>query len=323
MEARRRRRPGWLRILFGAGLLGLLLAWVDWERSAEILGGAQLSFVAAATLAVVAGMVFSSWKWLLLLRANQIPLRARSALECYWIGNFFSNYLPTNVGGDVVRYALLRKFGRPAEVAASLLVERLMGFLVLVGLVALALFARPAYYAIHGLQVVLWLAVAGAGIAIAVLLTAGRPVLRATERWAEGGDGLIGRWLPRVRSLAAAVETYRRRPRTLALAVLLSVGFYAVLIGFHYLVLRAVGIDLGLLEVAFLAPVIPFVSLLPVSLNAIGLAEGAFVLFYHQAGVSTEAALAAAILRRLILLGVSLIGGALWLMHGRVQLTRT
>ena len=161
-EASGRRRPRLLRILFAAGLLGLLLAWVDWRDSAEILWEAQLSLVAAATVAVVTGMVLSTWKWLLLLRANQIPLRGTAALECYWIGNFFSNYLPTNVGGDVVRYALLRHFGRPAQVAASLLVERLTGFLVLVALVTLALWARPAYYAIHVLQAVLWLAVGGA-----------------------------------------------------------------------------------------------------------------------------------------------------------------
>jgi hypothetical protein len=71
--------------------------------------------------------------------------------------------------------------------------------------------------------------------------------------------------------------------------------------------------DISLLEVVFIAPLIILVSLVPISVNALGIAEGAFVLFYTQAGLAPEEALAAAVLRRVLTLGYSLGGGVIWL----------
>ena len=56
---------------------------------------------------------------------------------------------------------------------------------------------------------------------------------------------------------------------------------------------------------------IPLVSLLPLTLDGIGVVEGAFVLFYAAAGAPPEAALAAAMLRRPGTLAVSTVGGPL------------
>jgi uncharacterized membrane protein YbhN (UPF0104 family) len=58
------------------------------------------------------------------------------------------------------------------------------------------------------------------------------------------------------------------------------------------------------------------VSLLPVSANGLGLTEGAFLLFYTQMGVPADQAFAAALLRRLVTVFMSLPGGLLWLSSG-------
>ena len=59
--------------------------------------------------------------------ARPIHLAYVAAAQLYWIGSFFSNFLPTGVGGDAVRLMLtLRTDGR-GPVAASILVERLSG----------------------------------------------------------------------------------------------------------------------------------------------------------------------------------------------------
>jgi uncharacterized membrane protein YbhN (UPF0104 family) len=97
-----------------------------------------------------------------------------------------------------------------------------------------------------------------------------------------------------------------------AVAVLYSLPFYAAVILAQYLTLRAVGAPVGLVEVILGAPLVCAVTLLPVTVNGLFLAEGAFVLIYASVGVAPETALAAAILRRLVDLANSGFGGLLW-----------
>ena len=64
----------------------------------------------------------------------------------------------------------------------------------------------------------------------------------------------------------------------------------------------------------------PLLSLVPISLNGIGLAEGVFVAVYGVVGVLPDAALAAALLRRLVDLLDSAVGGLFWLIERRIPI---
>ena len=60
------------------------------------------------------------------------------------------------------------------------------------------------------------------------------------------------------------------------------------------------------------APVVLAVGLLPLSINGIGTIELTFVVLFGELGVPGHVALAIALLRRLVLLLLSLIGGMLY-----------
>jgi uncharacterized membrane protein YbhN (UPF0104 family) len=90
-------------------------------------------------------------KWSLLLRVQGMRPGFGAALEACWTGSFVSNYLPSNVSGDVVRLIVLRTEGRRPEIASSILVERLTGLVVLVALAAGALALRPGHFDDFGL----------------------------------------------------------------------------------------------------------------------------------------------------------------------------
>jgi uncharacterized protein (TIRG00374 family) len=233
-------------------------------------------------------------------------------LQYYWIGSFFSNLLLSTVGGDVVRLGLMYKHARLTIVAASIVVERASGLLILLGLAALGLFMRPQYYTSGGLLATLWVLVAGLSGTLGLALFLGsrvgrwfRPVLEF-HRW-------TARLIHELSKTAQAIEYYRGQVAPIALTLALSVLFYIEVILFDYVVILSVAGDISLLEVVFIAPLIILVSLVPISVNALGIAEGAFVLFYTQAGLAPEEALAAAVLRRVLVLGYSLGGGVIWL----------
>ena len=96
-------------------------------------------------------------------------------------------------------------------------------------------------------------------------------------------------------------------------AIAWSVPFYGAMMLAQYFMLRAVGADPGVFSVVLGAPLVSLCRMTPVTINGLFLAEGAFVLVYASAGVPPEVALAAAIVRRLVDLANSGLGGGMWL----------
>ena len=87
-------------------------------------------------------MFISALKWWLLLRAAEQPVAYLWTVRTYLVGQFFSNFLPTSIGGDAVRvFRLNQLVGRLGLAIASVFVERITGFLALtiIGWVALGL----------------------------------------------------------------------------------------------------------------------------------------------------------------------------------------
>jgi uncharacterized protein (TIRG00374 family) len=306
----------WVKLAIGVGLLAALAVTMDWREIGVALARADILTLAAATFVLGLNMPISSFKWGLLLQAQGIRPGQLAMLRAYWIGSFAGNYLPGNVGGDVVRAVVIGCRDRLAEVVSSIVVERLTGLLMLLLLAAACLLAAPAPFAAVGLLVPLWLLVLGllatlAGMALATLFA--EPLL---ARFASRA-GLAGRVAGKALKLSRAAGRYQRRPRLLLATVLVSAVFYLILVLFQLLVLKAVGAPVGLAQVALIAPMIPLVGMLPIAPNGLGLVEVAFTVLYNQLGVPEEIAFAAALLRRAIAVLVSLVGGLFWLAEPR------
>ena len=116
----------------------------------------------------------------------------------------------------------------------------------------------------------------------------------------------------RVEAAADAVRAYAGEPGLIAWALLISMAANGLSIVNIYLYAVAVGADVQLAEAAVVAPVVLAVGLLPISINGLGTIELTFVLLLGLMGVDADVALAVAILRRLVLLGQSLVGGVLY-----------
>jgi uncharacterized protein (TIRG00374 family) len=302
----------WAKSAVAAGFIALVLSFVDWRESLLLLGNLWPAPVLFALVLVTLGLTLSTLKWQVLLAVHAVRLPFLRFLGYYWIGSFFSNLLLSTVGGDVVRLALMYKHARPTIVAATIVVERASGLLILLCLAALGLLMRPQYYMIGGLLPTLWLLVVGLSGVLGLALVLGSKVGRWIRSLLEL-HRFTARPVHELSKTAHAIEYYRGQIRPITLTFLLSILFYIEVILFDYSVILAVGGDIALVEVIFIAPLIALVSLVPISVNALGIAEGAFVLFYTQAGLGPEEALAAALLRRMLVVCYSLVGGVIWL----------
>ena len=100
---------------------------------------ASLPWLVAALALYFLMVLASAWRWGLLLHAQGVHMRARALTESFLVATFFNNFLPSNIGGDVVRIADTAKPARSRTLAASIvLVDRGIGLLGLVLLAAVA-----------------------------------------------------------------------------------------------------------------------------------------------------------------------------------------
>jgi hypothetical protein len=271
--------------LLGLGLMIVLLARQGWQ---EIL--IALRQVSAWDLALALGLTLLSrlcvvGRWHVLLRSGGVPIPLRYSTGLTFTGLFASNFLPTTIGGDVLRMAGAMQMGYNRAVClASIAADRLVGmagmFMVLpFGLVPLAGTLTAAQAS-----------------ALPVLSRVGGPYL-----W-ERGKGFLKRTLD-------ALRVWLRKPAALAASFGFTCGHMLCTFLSLSILLRAMGEQVPFFLIAGLWSVAYFVTLIPVSINGYGVQELSLVwLFTNVAGVSLTDSLLLALLMRVLTVTASLPG---------------
>jgi uncharacterized protein (TIRG00374 family) len=325
-----RARPGFLKtrlarvalqVALSVGLIAAVLWQADLHRIGNALRDTSPAWFGAAIGINIVATAIMSLRWYLLLRA-----RGRRDPGLWWLFETYSialllgQILPTAVGGDAVRAIdLSRRTGARAEAVSSVLVDRVVGLAALGVLAACGALAggtgigRGTAIAL-GLGVVLATALA----AVALFSLRLRPLLR---RFAPLARRL--RLEAPLRALYHALHAYRGHPGALALVFVLGViaqGMRAISIWF-----LAQGMDLGLgfASLLVLCPILFLVTIVPVSLNGIGLREATFVVVLRGADVGREDAFALGLAFFAVgvitgaLGGLALLRRAMWAHRGR------
>src|SRR5207247_1535821 len=122
-----------VKIAVSAALLALLFSRIDVDRLWAGARNASLSWLAVALLLYLANVLAGIWRWWLLLDAQSVQVAPRTLLGSMLVALFFNNFLPSNIGGDVIR---IRDTAGPAGsttlATAVVLVDRALGFMGLV-----------------------------------------------------------------------------------------------------------------------------------------------------------------------------------------------
>ncbi len=263
------------RIALSCALIALLLAWAEPANVIGILKAIPLWCWISAFLLHLFSQIVSAFRWHAVSLGMGIDGTAKAFLGVYFIGMFFNLFLPTSIGGDVVKAVMIGKGGRTALSATSVLADRLLGILAMFLLGACALCARPDLLG-EPLRTLL-LGTGSASLAI-VLFT---PLLHSWVRsrlptLAERTSWLLGVW---------------RNPRRLAEAFGLSLVVQLAGIGILPILGKGIGIDVAPLVYYIIFPFIALATFLPLSINGIGIREGGFISLLAQYHVPSEAAL--------------------------------
>jgi glycosyltransferase 2 family protein len=299
-------------VLFRSGLIAYLLTRVDVANVGAAVRAANYAYLAVALLLYAGAVASGGLKWYIILRAQGIDIPFTALLAYTLEGVFFNNFLPANVGGDVMRgYGLARHTDRAAEAAVSVVVDRVVGliaFMTAAFISAVVVVFFTGQRQLMGTVLASGLGMAAlAGLFAAVLSRRVRALVEPLfkNRW-------LARLQPTYHRLSDALSAYRFKFGRLVLAFGVSLGTLILSNFANYLVAEALGGGVSLLHIFLFNPLIAFVLLIPVSVGGLGLNQGAFVFFYGLVGVDKQIALPISLVMQIIIYITSLPGGFLW-----------
>jgi uncharacterized protein (TIRG00374 family) len=305
-----------LRVLRIAVSCALLLWVLEQAHPREIgakLAAANFWWLVAAFAVNSAGNVLGAWRWQLLLRSQGRRIPILQLTGSYFVGLFFNMFLPSTIGGDVVRATSAKKSGGGTltENLTVVLVERLIGLQATLALGGIAAVTGVAGSIDPRLPFLLLglLLLALAGLVLALNAAVRGLILRLARRVpTEFVRHTVGKML-------AAFELFSRAHGTLLANFVLSLGFQLLLIVHFWLVQFAFGQTLPFSTYVAVVPVVFCVMLLPISINGVGVRESTFVWFLSRAGMDAPTATALSLSSFAIALAQGVLGSLVHLVR--------
>ena len=299
-------------------MLAILFSKIDAGRLWATAKRASLVWLAAALSVYLVNVMASIWRWRLLLDAQEVDVPARTLLGSFLVALFFNNFLPSNIGGDVIR---IRDTARPAgsKTLATIVVltDRVIGLMGLVLVAALGA-TMAAAAAGHG-PAPIWPTWLWVGFLIATALSA--PVVLAPA-----GVGRIlqpltvfhPEWVGgRIEHVTAALARFRDRPAALASCFGGAVFVQTATVTFYVAVAYALAIHVTAWDLAVIVPISFIVQILPVSVNGFGVREATFSFYFTRLGLPIESALLVSLTGTALIMLFSLSGAAVYVARGR------
>ncbi|NIA72336.1 flippase-like domain-containing protein [Pelagibius litoralis] len=300
------------KLLVSLILLAAIARSIDLSAVGTLLLALSPLAAVAAVLSLVGIAVVSALRWWLVMGAIGTPQPLGRVLGLMFVGSFFTQMLPTSVGGDAVRIWQLSRHGVAMDRAfIGVMLERISGLLALVLMVVGGVFWLGEGLSPAALQYILLasLPVLLAGLFLLCCLDRLPPSLQARP--------LIGGGLRLLAAMAADTRRVLLAPGLSLLLLLLSAAAQVFSILAFFFLARGLGLDLGLPAVLAVVPAIILITFLPISFAGWGVREGASIAMLGAVGLNGDQAVALSVVFGLALILAGLPGCWLWLRNNR------
>ncbi len=299
-----------LQIAVTVGLIAYILYKVPFVDAWTAVLQARVLYLGLATLSLAAVYLTFIFRWHLLLRPIGVTHSFIHTLGLGLIAIFYNNFMPSTLGGDAAKsYLVARGHDIPApQVVASVVTDRSLG------LAALLIMGFAASFAISvpGIRELLLALVAAALVfALLVIWIARAGGARPASSPGPERASWLAAILRKASETAQALIHYRKHKFHLAAGVVISCLGIVVAGLTLKLWCLAFGFDLSLVEAIAITLATSVVTMIPITVNGLGLAEGTSIVLLAAAGLGKPEALAVAILQRVVVALLGLLGGAL------------
>ncbi|MHC4912448.1 MAG: lysylphosphatidylglycerol synthase transmembrane domain-containing protein [Planctomycetota bacterium] len=300
---------------------------VGWDNLAETFLKINLGVFAVALGIFAIGQAIVALRWWLLLRSQSIFIKFSASVRLHFLGLFYNNFLPSSVGGDVVRaWYVTRHTDKRFEAALSVFVDRAIGLLstMIIAAFFYMFFLRGRHDItvsgdekqgsfLNSVAEYKWALIAACALLVAVffsLLLHARGRVLLNKAWMYfrklGSSG--------IKKLKDAIVIYCSKPLTILVVFGLTVFLQILTItGFWFLGLN-LGIEASIKYYYVFFTLTWVLGAVPVSIGGAVVVEGTLsYMFIHFANVGKGAASALALCQRAVWMLTSLAGAVIHL----------
>lgn len=259
----------------------LLIVLIEEEGDGELFSALRrvsVGYFLVALLSLFISRLFAAARWQILLKSAGVNISFWRAIMLTFTGNFSSNFLPTTIGGDVVRLTGAIQLGYDRAIClASLVADRL------IGIVGMAL-ALP--------------------FGLIPVLSLNNTVLHSLTI-----SGLLQKGIDFVKRTLESFSIWLKKPFALTLSLLATIGNMVFIYLALYLLLIGINHQVSYWLIAGLYTLTYFVTLIPISINGLGVQELSLTFLLTQyGGLTSSESATIALLTRLLFIITSLPG---------------
>jgi len=302
-EGKRTRIVKYIGTVLALGLFIYLLSRQDWNSVISLMAEVEALPVLIVFLLYIASIASNGFRWFSLLQNARINFSLVDSITTTFLGGFISNFMPSTIGGDSVRFLYLMKFDNRKDIClASLVIDRLLN-IVLMGL--FFPFALLRFFP-------------EMDDLISTLRSDDRGFIK--PYLIAGTFGFIGDFWrkisQKVRKFLTSYRFFFYSPGSFLIP--LSYAILSLLLSFSgtYLMASELSIKVNFFEVAAISSLVYIFTLIPISFNGLGIRELIMTTLYLSVGASIEQATTLTLLTRLLMILVSSIG---FIWFGRIM----
>jgi len=297
-----------LRILITALILFFIFRKIDFAGTLSIFMRSNIFYLVLALASFFLISFFVAFRWYLVLKMYNFSVSLANAFRIYMIAFFFNNFLPSTVGMDVIRGAYISKDKkRLPDVISTLIIERWIGFFGIV----LYISAVPLLFT-KEINIAYFLPFSIIGLSASIIFIISlwsQPVFNFFEKlFAKITIWGIGE---KINSLYRSLSTIKNFPKQFFFNLGLSIVVQIVFVFTNFFIVKAQSLDIPIKQLFLYVPLISVISMVPITINGLGLREAAYLTFFGKE-LQTQA-VALSLTQFLISVVFSLAGGVLFL----------
>jgi uncharacterized protein (TIRG00374 family) len=275
----------------------------------QALSGANLFWIFISFSLHALGLLISAYRWQILIRAQGDSVPLGFLAKSYLVSSFFNNFLPTRIGGDVIRIWDGSRYSRSlVKSSAVIVVERLTGIIVLLVFALVASLIRlEMAQQIPVIWVSLLLGILGL-LLIALFFT---PVSKKVlERIPD--KGIFQKIKPKVFTFRDTALIYRDKKSYFFKALFWALLLQVNVILHYFLIGQALHLDIQLIDYFIFIPIVHLILIIPITISGFGLREGTYIEIFKFYGISASAAVSFSFIDVIFQLVVGLVGAVIY-----------
>lgn len=250
------------------------------------IGKRGFGLLSIAFLATVVGIALSALRWSGALEVLKVKSKFSDLFKLQLVGLFASNFLPSTVGGDIVRARWLGKRNdQVAEGFASVIIERLTGWLVLPCLALIGIAFDPAMLHLGKVSGIIITIATATLTALLILITF--TIIKKQVK----PEGRFKALSAVIASLSSGIKQFKEDPASLVKLIAWAIAYQLSIVTAALFAASAIHISITWRELLVMVPTVAMLQVLPLTIGGIGIREGALVLMLQPLGIATTQAI--------------------------------